>query len=61
LLKGFGRDPLALVDEAEKNVLGTDEAVIEQARFLLRQHQHPPCPVREAFEHQSASLDGSIS
>ena len=61
LLEGLGRHPLALVDEAQQDVLGADEAVVEQARFFLRQHQHPPCPVSEAFEHQTASLDGSIS
>ena len=44
-------DPLALVDQPEEDVLGADEAVVEQARFLLRQHQHPPCPVGETFEH----------
>ena len=50
-LEGLGRDALTLVDETQQDVLGPDEAVIEQARFLLRQHQHPPCPVGEAFEH----------
>ena len=50
-LEGLGGDALALVDQPEENVLGADEAVIEQARFLLRQHQHPPCPVGETFEH----------
>jgi hypothetical protein len=47
------------VDEAQKDVLGADEAVVEQARFFLRKYQHPPRPVSEAFEHQTASLDGS--
>jgi hypothetical protein len=47
------------VDEPQKDVLGADEAVVEQARFLLRQYQHPPRPISEAFEHQTASLDGS--
>jgi hypothetical protein len=42
-------------------VLGPDEAVVEQARFLLRQYQHPSGPISEAFEHQTASLDGSTS
>ena len=61
LLERLGGDALALVDEPQKDVLGADEAVVEQARFLLRQHQHPPCPISEAFEHQTASLDGSTS
>ena len=50
-LEGLRRDPFAFVDQAEENVFGPDEGVIEQARFLLRQHQHPPCPVGESFEH----------
>ena len=50
-LEGLRGNALALVDQPEENVLGADEAVIEQARFLLRQHQHPPCPVGETFEH----------
>ncbi len=50
-LERLGGDPLALVDQPEEDVLGSDEAVVEQARFLLRQHQHPPCPVGETFEH----------
>ena len=60
-LERLGRDALALVDQPEKDVLGADEAVVEQARFLLRQHQHPPGPVGEAFEHPTASLDGSTA
>ena len=46
-----GADPVTLADEPQENVLGADEAVVEQARFLLRPHQDLPCPVREPFEH----------
>ena len=44
-------DALALVDQAEQDVLGPDVVVVEQARFFLRQHHHSPSPVGEAFEH----------
>ncbi len=46
-----GADSVTLADEPQENVLGADEAVVEQARFLLRPHQDLPCPVREPFEH----------
>ena len=59
LLERLGGNALALVDQAEKDVLGADEAVVEQARFLLREYQHSPRPISKAFEHQTASLDGS--
>ena len=37
-LERLGGDALALVDQPEQDVLGADVAVVEQARFLLRQH-----------------------
>ena len=43
--------PFALVDQTEQDVLGPDKAVVQEPCFLLSQHQHPPCPVGEAFEH----------
>ena len=42
---------LALVDESEQEVLGTDVVVAEQARFFLSQHDDPAGPVSEALEH----------
>ena len=50
-LQSLGCDAFTLVDQSQEDVLGPDEGVVEQARFLLRQHQHPPCPVGETFEH----------
>ena len=47
------------MDQPEQNVLGADKAVVQETRFLLRQHQHPSCPVGEAFEHLTASLSNS--
>ena len=49
-------DAFALVDQAEQDVLGADVAVVQQTRFLLRQHHHPPGPIGEAFKH-----GGSVS
>ena len=44
-------DALALVDQAEEDVLGSDVVVVEQARFLLRQDDHSAGSIGEAFEH----------
>ena len=49
-LERLGRDPLALVNEAEQDVLGPDEAVIQEACFLLSQDQYPACPIGESLE-----------
>ena len=43
-------DALTLVDEAEEDVLGADVVVVEEARFLLGEDDHPAGPVSEAFE-----------
>ena len=44
-------DTLALVDQAEEDVLGADVVVVQEARFLLSQHDHATGPVGEALEH----------
>src|SRR5271167_2903936 len=44
-------DPLALVDETEEDVLGSDEAVVEEPRLFLSEDQNPACPIGEAFEY----------
>ena len=51
-LESLGGNAFALVDQTEQDVLGSDKAVVQETRFLLSQHQHPPCPVGEAFEHR---------
>ena len=56
LLQGPGRHPLALVDEAEEDVLGADVVVVEQAGLLLRQHHDPPGPVGEPLEHAAPTV-----
>ena len=49
-LERLGGDAFALVDQPEQDVLGADVVVVEQPRFLLRQHDDPAGPVGEAFE-----------
>src|SRR5262249_17008246 len=63
LADGFQRDverfeslsgnALALVDQAEQNVLRADVVVIQHARFFLRENHNSPCPVGKALEHRS--------
>ena len=50
-LERLGGDALALVDQAEQDVLGADVVVVEQARFFLRQDDHSAGSIGEAFEH----------
>ena len=50
-LGGTVRHALALVDEAEEDVLGTDVVVVEHARFFLRKHHHAAGTVGEPFKH----------
>ena len=44
-----------LVNEAKKDVLGSDVVVIEESGLLLSQHDHPSGSVSEAFKHGAAS------
>src|SRR5207244_1291946 len=44
-------DTLALVDEAEEDVLGADVVVVEEPSLFLGQDDDPAGPVGEAFEH----------
>ena len=48
----LGRDPLALVDEAEQDVLGADVVVVEHPGLFLRQHHNPSSPVGKSLEHR---------
>jgi hypothetical protein len=41
------------MDEAEQNVLGPDEVVVEQARFLLGQDENMSGSISEALKHRS--------
>jgi hypothetical protein len=38
------------VDQAEQDVLGADETVVEEARLLLSEDQNSSCPVGESLE-----------
>ena len=49
--RAWAATPVALGDEAEENVLGADEAVVEEPRLLLGEHQDPPGTVGEPLEH----------
>jgi hypothetical protein len=46
------------VDQAQEDVLGADEAVVEEARLLLSEHENSTSPVCESFEHSTASIRG---
>ena len=48
----LGCHALTLVDEAEQDVLGPDEVVVQQARFFLGQHQHSSGSVGKAFKQR---------
>jgi hypothetical protein len=51
-LERLGRHTLALVDEAEQDVLRADVVVIERPGFFLRPDDNPPRPVGKPFEHR---------
>ena len=44
-------DTLALVDEAEQDVLGADVVVVEHLRLFLGEHNHTTGTVGESLEH----------
>ena len=50
-LQCLGRNALALMDEAEQDVLGADVVVVEHPSLFLRQDDNPTCPVGEPLEH----------
>ena len=51
LLERLAGDPLALVNEAEEDVLGADVVVVEHPCLFLGKDDHPAGPVGEPFEH----------
>jgi hypothetical protein len=48
------------VDQPKEDVLGTDEAVVEEARLFLCEHKNSASPVCESFEHSTASIRGQL-
>jgi hypothetical protein len=54
-LQGRGGHALALVDQAEQDVLGADVVVVEEPGLLLGQHNHPPGPVGELLKHPAVT------
>jgi hypothetical protein len=53
-LQGPGRHSLALVDQAQQDVLGAGVVVAEHPGFCLRQDDNPPRPVGKPLEHLTA-------
>src|SRR5690349_2326868 len=53
--QGLCGHTLALVDEAEEDVLGADVVVVEHPGFFLRQDDNPPRSVCEPLEHSISS------
>ena len=45
------RQPLALADQSQQQVLGLDRNAAELARFVAREEEHAPRSFRVAFEH----------
>src|SRR4029079_17432188 len=54
-LQRLGGDALALVDQAEQDVLGADVVVGEHAGLFLGQHEHAAGSVSEPLEHANRS------
>ena len=50
-LERLGGDALALVDQAEQDVLGADVVVVEHPRFFLGENHDASGAIREALEH----------
>ncbi|OEI68805.1 Protein of uncharacterized function (DUF3170) [Curtobacterium sp. ER1/6] len=50
-LQRLGGDALALVDEAEEDVLGADVVVVEHLRFFLSEDDNTTGSVGESLEH----------
>ena len=55
--EGLRRQPLALGEQAEQDVLGADVPVAEQPGFLLGQDHDPARLVGEPFEHLRTPRD----
>ena len=65
-LQDRGGDALAVADQAEQDVLGSDEIVAETARFFARQDDDPSRPFGEPFKHWcppplSSAVDADFS
>ena len=50
-LEGLGCDALALMDQTQKDVLGTDVVVVEHPGLFLGQDDDPAGPVGKPLEH----------
>ena len=59
-VEGLGGDALALVDQAEQDVLSADEAVVELACLFLGKDEHPSCSVGKSLKQRSASRHWTV-
>jgi hypothetical protein len=55
-----GGHPLALVDQAQQDVLGADVVVVEPPGLFLRQDHHPPGPVRIPLKHLNQHSSAAV-
>ena len=60
-LEGLGGDALALVDEAEEDVLSPDVVVVEHPGLFLGQDHHASGSVGEPLEHPLLLHRGPVS
>ena len=58
LRQDLGGHALALLEEAEQQVLRADVVVLETASLVLREHDDPASAVGKAFEHASPRFTG---
>ena len=52
--------PFPFMEEAQEDVLRPDEAVVEETRFFLGEHQNPAGAVGEALEHSQSMSRGEV-
>jgi hypothetical protein len=55
-VEGLGRDALSFVDQADQDVLGADETVVELPGPFLRKDEHTSSPVSESFGQPETSV-----
>jgi hypothetical protein len=61
LLEHLGGHTLALMDEAEQDVLRADVVVVEQPGLFLGQDHHPSGSIGEPLEQGSQSPDAATA
>lgn len=59
ILKGTGGNTVALADQTQQEVFGTNVIVVQQACLLLGKHDNLPRTVRKPLKH-SATLPAAV-